>query len=140
MIKNHPHLKSTFCEPPLLSFRRNKNLKDILVHSSLQSCTQYNKTVPCNHQSCLPCQSMSNTDTVKNPELDYPSKQKEETVVHQILSMLQSVPSINSYALDFQRVSFTFFLITIYLKSIRKRSLVNFSNISTTMIVILVKI
>ena len=68
MIKDHPHLKSTFPEPPLLSFRRNKNLKDILVHSSLQYFTQYNKTVPCNHQSCLLCQSMSNTDTVKNPK------------------------------------------------------------------------
>ena len=54
--------------PPLLSFRRNKNLKDILVHSSPQSCTQYNKTVPCNHQSCLLCQSMSNPDAVKSPK------------------------------------------------------------------------
>ena len=68
MIKDHPHLKSTFPEPPLLPFRCNKNLKDILVHSSLQSFTQYNKTVPCNHQSCLLCQSMSNTDTVINPK------------------------------------------------------------------------
>ena len=68
MIKDHPHLKSTFPEPPLLSFRRNKNLKDIHVHSSPQSFTQYNKTVPCNHQSCLLCQSMSNTDTVKSPK------------------------------------------------------------------------
>ena len=59
---------------------------------------------------------------------------------HQKLSMLQSVRNITSYALDFQHVSFTYVLITTDQKSIQERSLANLSNISMTMVVILVKI
>ena len=125
MIKDHPHLKSTFPEPPLLSFRRNKNLKDILIHSSLQSFTQYEKIVPCNHQSCLLCQSMSNTDTVKNPKSGLSFKTKGGNCCKSNIV----------YAAEF-----TYVLITTDLKSILERSLVNLSNISMTMVVTFVKI
>ena len=127
IIKDHLRLKSTFPEPPLLSFRPNKNLKDILVHPGLQSFTHYNKTVPCNHQSCLLCQSMSNADTVKSPNSGLS------------WSLLQSVPTITSYALDFQHVSFTYILITTDVKTFREISLVNLSSISTTMVATLAK-
>ena len=66
MITKYPTLKEIFPEPPLLSFRRNKNLKDLLVHSDFDYSQRYNKSVPCNHPSCLLCTSMSNTDTITN--------------------------------------------------------------------------
>ena len=92
--------------------------------------------------SILPTMSINeqHRHSKKIQNLDYPSEQKEGTVVNQILSMLQSVPSIASYALDFQRVSFTYVSITTDLKSILERSLVNLSNISMTMVLTFVKI
>ena len=39
MINEYPHLKCIFSEPPILSFRRNKNLRNWLVHSCLTKPT-----------------------------------------------------------------------------------------------------
>ena len=70
MITDHPDLKEVFPQPPLLSHRKNKNLRNISVRSSVASeprsddCFQI--TEPCNHPSCLTCHSMSNANHVIN--------------------------------------------------------------------------
>ena len=35
LIQNQPQLRETFTEPPLLSYRKEKSLKDILVRAKL---------------------------------------------------------------------------------------------------------
>ena len=70
MITDHPALKEVFPYPPLLSYRKNRNLRNILVHSSIasepRSHDRFQITEPCNHPSCLTCHSMSNTRHIIN--------------------------------------------------------------------------
>ena len=69
MITDHPALKEVFPYPPLLSYRKNRNLRNILVHSSIasepRSHDRFQIREPCNHPSCLTCHSMSNTRQIK---------------------------------------------------------------------------
>ena len=70
MITDHPALKEVFPQPPFLSYRKNRNLRNIIVHSSIasepRSHDRFQITEPCNHPSCLTCHSMSNTRHIIN--------------------------------------------------------------------------
>ena len=70
MITDHPALKEVFPYPPLLSYHKNRNHRNILVHSSIasepRSHDRFQITEPCNHPSCLTCHSMSNTRHIIN--------------------------------------------------------------------------
>jgi len=46
---------SLFQEPPLLSLRRGRNIKDILVHTKLSPSEELGGTFPCNRPRCLTC-------------------------------------------------------------------------------------
>ena len=48
ILQNDPQTSSIFSDNPLVSFRHNKNIRDTLVHSSLQTnCSEPNGTFPC---------------------------------------------------------------------------------------------
>ena len=62
-------MKNVFQKPPILAFRRDKNLKDILVHKkhNNQFFRQPNKSEPCG-LNCALCPYLSNTSTFTNFE------------------------------------------------------------------------
>ena len=74
MIEQFPNLKCIFPEAPILSFRRNKNLRNQLVHTSLTVGTQKTSeqsgySTPClskRGKGCRLCPFMSNTNVITN--------------------------------------------------------------------------
>ena len=74
MIEQFPNLKCIFPEAPILSFRRNKNLRNQLVHTSLTIGTQKTSeqsgySTPClskRGKGCKLCPFMSNTNVITN--------------------------------------------------------------------------
>ena len=64
ILQNDPETSSIFSDNPLVSFRHNKNIRDTLVHSSLQqNCSEPNGTFPCGIGQCKTC-SFTDLDTV----------------------------------------------------------------------------
>ena len=71
MLIEYAKIKHVFPVPPLLSFRRNKKLKDILVRSSFTQPSNKPSTAlgnP-NHRSSLICHAMNNSYRVTNKKL-----------------------------------------------------------------------
>ena len=74
MIEQFPNLKCIFLEAPFLSFRRNKNLRNQLLHTSLttgteKSSEQSGYSTPClskRGKGCKLCLFMSNTNVITN--------------------------------------------------------------------------
>ena len=73
-MKEYSHLKCIFSEPPILSFRRNKNLRNWLVYSCLTKTTPNTHftpghSTPCSSKrdkGCKLCPAMSNTNSITN--------------------------------------------------------------------------
>ena len=64
ILQNDPQTSSIFSDNPLASFRHNKNIRDTLVHSSLQTnCSEPNGTFPCGIGQCKTC-SFTDSGTV----------------------------------------------------------------------------
>ena len=68
LLSEYSKIKPAFPAPPLLSFRRNKNLKDILVRSSFTQSSNKPSTALGKpyHRSSLICPAMSKSDKVTN--------------------------------------------------------------------------
>ena len=74
MINEYPHIKFIFSEPLILSFRRNKNLRNWLVHSCSQNLLQKLISLlvtvlhvhPNEAKGCKLCPAMSNTSSITN--------------------------------------------------------------------------
>ena len=74
MIEQFPNLKCIFPEAPILSFPRNKNLRNQLVRTSLATGTEKNSeqsgySTPClskRGKGCILCQFVSNTNVITN--------------------------------------------------------------------------
>ena len=72
VISEYPHLKCIFSEPPILSFRGNKNLQNWLIHSCLTKPTPNTHftsghSTPCSSKRgkvCKLCPAMSNTSSI----------------------------------------------------------------------------
>ena len=67
MINNFPNLKSVFPEPPILSYCRNQNLRNLIVSSSfnrLPPCCTASNSSPCQKSRCNLCRSMSNSNSI----------------------------------------------------------------------------
>ena len=72
MVNDFPNLKCVFPEPPILSYRHNHNLRNLLVRSH---CTPPSSNRPTSNSSpclskqgkgCKLCHSMSNTNFITN--------------------------------------------------------------------------
>ena len=71
MINNYPNLKSVFPEPPTLSYRRNQNLRNLLVRSSINRpppCQTASNSSPCQKSRCKLCPSMSKSNSILNTQ------------------------------------------------------------------------
>ena len=71
MIDNFPNLKSVFPEPPILSYRRNQNLRNLLVRSSINRpppCQTASNSSPCQKSRCKLCRSMSKSNSILNTQ------------------------------------------------------------------------
>ena len=71
MINEYPHLKCIFSESPILSFRRNNNLWNRLVHSCLTKPTPNTPghSTSCSSKrgkGCKLCSAVSNTNSITN--------------------------------------------------------------------------
>ena len=99
MINDYPELKCVFPAPPILAYRRNRNLGNLLVHTSLTKPTPntlhpsgYSR--PCkSNRHCKLCPSMSNTNSVTNHLTNKTSYTDGENVIPNIAFMLQNVQS-----------------------------------------------
>ena len=71
MLSEYPNIKSVFPAPPLLSFQRNKNLKDILIRSSFTQPSNKPSTAlgRRNHRCSLICPAMSTSDKIVSKKL-----------------------------------------------------------------------
>ena len=65
ILTNDTNTKSIFDTPPLMAFRRDKNLKDHLVRTSLTT-SQQPGTSPCQHRLCQTCTHINQSTTITN--------------------------------------------------------------------------
>ena len=57
---------NTFVSPPLLAYRCDTNLKQLLVRSSLNP--KPNSTLPCGHSLCRTCEHTNPSDAISGPK------------------------------------------------------------------------
>ena len=70
ILSTDPETRRIFSEFPLVSYRRDKNLRDVLVHSSGYSHTDAG-TYPCGRPRCLTCKHTTPRTTVQGPKTVY---------------------------------------------------------------------
>lgn len=71
MLQTHPSTSHIFVDKPLLAYRRDKNLKDILVKSLVTDPslpTPTSGTFPCGRPRCKTCAHTSNATTITGPK------------------------------------------------------------------------
>ena len=62
---------SLFQKHPLLTFRKGKNLSDMLVSSKMDSEPTLSGTYPCNRTRCLTCEHTSSQDIICAPKCSF---------------------------------------------------------------------
>ena len=67
LLQNKNETSRIFSLPPLISFKRNKNLSDFLVRSTLKS-DESPGTFNCTRKRCKTCPFIHNTDKVTGPK------------------------------------------------------------------------
>ena len=55
-----------FQSQPLMAYRRDQNIKDILVRTKLPSTTERSGTTPCKHLKCRTCTHINHSTTITN--------------------------------------------------------------------------
>ena len=66
-----PNLKGVFPEPPILSYRRNQNLHNLIVRSSINRpppCQTASNSSPYQKSRCKLCRSMSKSNSILNTQ------------------------------------------------------------------------
>ena len=56
-----------FKHPPLMAYRRDKNVGDVLVHTKLRTATDTFGTTPCHHPKCRICSHVHTSTTITIP-------------------------------------------------------------------------
>ena len=68
ILKNDPETSSIFSYNPLISFRRNKNIRDSLVHIALgQNLSAPADTFPCSRTRCSTCSFLNPSTCISGP-------------------------------------------------------------------------
>ena len=71
ILQNDPQTSSIFSDNPLVSFR-HKNIRDTLVHSSLQTnCSEPNGTFPCAIGQCKTCSFTDSGTVISAPKSQF---------------------------------------------------------------------
>ena len=104
VISEHPSNKDIFTDPTIISYRRNKNIKDHLVRASLES-DDPNTTVGtsrCQRRRCNTCKYVLATSTITGPKGDYHIKKAfTYTTSHVVYTIgLQKTPTCHVHRGD----------------------------------------
>ena len=72
ILSSDPETRAVFPQPPLVAYRRDSSLRDILVHTSdsSQSSVQAG-TSPCLHARCRTCHYISSDTSVRGPQYSF---------------------------------------------------------------------
>ena len=101
MVNEFPNLKCVFPKPPILSYRRNHNLRNLLVRSRFtppSSNRPTSNSLPClskRGKGCKLCHSMSNTILSQIFNLVKLASLQEADVIQVTQFMQQSVQNIS---------------------------------------------
>ena len=94
ILSTDPETRRIFTEVPLVSYRRDNNLRDVLVHSSGYSHTDAG-TYPCRRPRCLTCKYTTPRTNVQGPKSVYTIRDRftcqSENVVYCIVCRRCSV-------------------------------------------------
>ena len=66
ILQTNRDTKAIFAKPPLMAFRRDSNLRDILVRSKLKKKEDNPGTYPCKHPRCRTCNHVNQTPVIQN--------------------------------------------------------------------------
>ena len=67
LLQNDPDCGSIFLQPPLISFKRDKNIGNLLDRSAFQTIDQPG-TFKCTHARCKTCPSICNVEKLSGPK------------------------------------------------------------------------
>ena len=94
ILRDDDSTKVTFDKPLLKAFRRVKNLKDLLVHSSLPQVLQRQiGTSPCNRRDCRTCPFINSSDPITTTQAQIKNL-RVLYVHHQPAGLLYFVPQM----------------------------------------------
>ena len=65
LLQTNERLKRAFSQPPMVAFKRLRNLKDSLVHSSMKEETLKEDSHKCNGKRCKCCQNLIESKSVE---------------------------------------------------------------------------
>ena len=69
ILSDDPQTKEIFPQPPLVAYRRDRNVRDTLVHTADRSQPgPHVGTSPCTHNRCRTCDYISRDSTLKGPQ------------------------------------------------------------------------
>ena len=72
ILSSDPETRAVFPQPPLVAYRRDSNLRDILVHTSDSSqSTFHTGTYPCLQACCCTCHYISSDTYVRGPQYSF---------------------------------------------------------------------
>ena len=72
ILKHDPETSSIFTNNPLISFRRNKNMRDNLVRNALrQNLPAPAGTFPCSRARCYTCLFLNSATSISGPKSNY---------------------------------------------------------------------
>lgn len=68
ILSNDPETRRMFTDAPLVAYRRDRNIRNALVHTTVGSQSAVPAgTVPCDHPRCRTCQHVTSSTTVNGP-------------------------------------------------------------------------
>jgi len=75
VLQEDADVKDIFNTRPIVAYKRDRNLKDTLVHSKLKSTNDATGTTPCNATRCLTCKYICSDTLVIGPKSFYEVRQ-----------------------------------------------------------------
>ena len=101
IIRSHWHLlqstdklSTTFPSPPLISYKRGANLRNLLTHSSLpKSVASSPGTSPCNDPTCKTCPFIASSTSIQAPKCTFHIKRSFTCHTYNLVYALQCTHS-----------------------------------------------
>ena len=73
ILQSDPKMAEIYDKPPLFAYKRDRNLRQLLVRSKLSTCTHQFPpgTSPCNNPKCKTCPFVSNCTVLQGPKKSF---------------------------------------------------------------------
>ena len=118
ILTTDPETRSIFPELPLVSYRRDRNLRDILVHSVQGSTSSSDAgSSPCRHPRCQTCKYITPQTVIQGPKSSYTIRDRFTYQSENVVYCITCHRCTSIYIGETGRVRFSE-----HLRSIRKRS------------------